>query len=103
MDLSSPKVTGADKLQLCSRYFYLGFALLPFLWAVNFVWFFKEAFVKEAYEEQRQIRRLVVASGALAGLSIGALVAWVTLFTVHRVEWGAFADSISFNIPTGGA
>jgi len=34
-----------------------GFALLPFLWAVNAVWFSKEAFVAPPYEEQKQIKR----------------------------------------------
>lgn len=35
----------------------VGFALLPFLWAVNAVWFLKEAFVVPAYEEQQQIKK----------------------------------------------
>ena len=34
-----------------------GFALLPFLWLVNVVWFFGEAFLKPAYEQQRSIRK----------------------------------------------
>lgn len=33
-----------------------GFALLPFLWLVNVVWFFREAFIKPTYAEQLQIR-----------------------------------------------
>ena len=33
-----------------------GFALLPFLWFVNSIWFFKEAFLKPPYEEQKQIK-----------------------------------------------
>lgn len=33
-----------------------GFALLPFLWLVNVVWFFREAFFKPAYTEQLQIK-----------------------------------------------
>lgn len=33
-----------------------GFAFLPFLWLVNVVWFFREAFVKPAYTEQLQIK-----------------------------------------------
>ena len=39
MDLSSPKVSADDKLDLCKKYFYIGFAFLPLLWAVNAVWF----------------------------------------------------------------
>lgn len=37
--------------------FVAGFAFLPFLWAVNAVWFVKEAFVVPHYEEQKQIKR----------------------------------------------
>nr|KAG5703384.1 hypothetical protein BaRGS_023431 [Batillaria attramentaria] len=33
-----------------------GFAFLPFLWFVNSVWFFNEAFRKPAYEQQKMIR-----------------------------------------------
>ena len=31
--------------------------MLPFLWAINSIWFFKEAFIKEHYEEQPQIKK----------------------------------------------
>lgn len=33
-----------------------GFAFLPFLWLVNVVWFFREAFIKPTYTEQLQIK-----------------------------------------------
>ncbi|KAJ0066048.1 hypothetical protein NL108_001273, partial [Boleophthalmus pectinirostris] len=33
-----------------------GFALLPFLWLVNVIWFFKEAFLKPSFTEQVQIK-----------------------------------------------
>lgn len=44
MDLSSAKVTPEQKVSLCTKYFYLGFLFLPFLWGVNAAWFFGEAF-----------------------------------------------------------
>lgn len=34
-----------------------GFAFLPFLWLVNVVWFFQEAFIKPTYTEQLQIKK----------------------------------------------
>jgi hypothetical protein len=34
-----------------------GFAFLPFLWCVNAIWFFAEAFRKPPYEEQREIKK----------------------------------------------
>ena len=33
-----------------------GFALLPFLWFINSVWFFNEAFRKPEYDEQKEIK-----------------------------------------------
>ena len=38
-------------------YFVAGFVFLPFLWAVNAIWFAKEAFIEPHYEEQKQIKR----------------------------------------------
>lgn len=37
--------------------FTAGFALLPFVWFVNSIWFFNEAFRKPPYEEQKLIRK----------------------------------------------
>ena len=34
-----------------------GFAFLPFLWAINFFWFRAEAFRKQSFEEQSDIRK----------------------------------------------
>ncbi len=34
-----------------------GFAFLPFMWAINFIWFFTEAYKKPAYEEQAEIKK----------------------------------------------
>jgi len=31
----------------------------------------------------------------------GIVVAWVTVFQLHRAEWGAAADQMSFIIPKG--
>ncbi len=102
MDLSNPKVTNADKLNLCRKYFQLGFALLPFLWAINSVWFFHEAFMKKPeYPEQAQIRRYVIMSAIGSLVFLAGLIAWISVFMVNRAEWGEFGDVLSFNIPTG--
>ncbi|XP_058805843.1 gamma-secretase subunit pen-2 [Phymastichus coffea] len=99
MDLS--KMSNDKKLQLCKYYFYGGFGLLPFLWAVNAIWFAQQAFCAPPYEEQKQIKKYVILSGVLALISISAYVAWIIVFQTYRVEWGQFADSISFVIPAG--
>ena len=50
MDLSKAK--DEEKLKLCRTYFLAGFAFLPFMWAVNFFWFFKYAFLVPAFNQQ---------------------------------------------------
>ncbi|NXH16103.1 PEN2 secretase, partial [Bucco capensis] len=50
------RVSNEAKLELCRKYYLGGFALLPFLWLVNVLWFFREAFVEAPYREQEQLR-----------------------------------------------
>merc|ERR1711976_933661 len=99
MDLR--RVKDEDKLDLCRKYYVGGFALLPFLWFVNSVWFFREAFLRDAFEQQKQIRKYVIHSmlGTLVWIAI--VVAWVTVFQLHRADWGETADRMSFIIPKG--
>lgn len=44
-----------------------GFALLPFLWLVNVLWFFREAFLAPAYTQQLQIKSCEWGGGSLGG------------------------------------
>ncbi|XP_023241106.1 gamma-secretase subunit PEN-2-like [Centruroides sculpturatus] len=99
MDLR--KMKNDDKLKLCRGYYIGGYFMLPFLWFVNFVWFFGEAFRKPAFEEQKQIRTYVLRSGIGALVWAAALLAWIVVFQVNRADWGETADKISFIIPTG--
>ncbi|RLU16532.1 hypothetical protein DMN91_010600 [Ooceraea biroi] len=99
MDLS--KISNEKKLYLCKWYFRAGFALLPFLWAVNAIWFLKEAFVVPPYEEQKQIKRYVIFSAIGAIAWTAALITWIIIFQTYRAAWGEFADAISYIIPTG--
>jgi len=99
MDLE--RLSNEDKLALCKKYFFMGFALLPFMWAVNAVWFLREAFLKPPFAEQRTLRNYVVASGCGAAAWLAAVVAWVWVFTTHRLAWGELGDDLSFVIPKG--
>ncbi|KAF2352123.1 Gamma-secretase aspartyl protease complex presenilin enhancer-2 subunit [Trinorchestia longiramus] len=99
MDVS--RATNARKLSLCRTYFAVGFAFLPFMWAVNAVWFLEEAFFKPAYPEQKQIKRYVIVSGIGAVLWLAGIITWCVVFSLKRSEWGEFADNLSFYIPKG--
>ncbi|KAK9753845.1 Presenilin enhancer-2 subunit of gamma secretase [Popillia japonica] len=99
MDLS--KMSNDKKLDLCRHYFKAGFALLPFVWAVNAVWFFNEAFKRDQYDEQPQIKRYVIYS-AIGSILWSIIIAiWIIVFQVYRVSWGAIGDNLSFIIPFG--
>ncbi|XP_025102467.1 gamma-secretase subunit PEN-2-like [Pomacea canaliculata] len=99
MDLRRMK--DEDKLSLCRKYYIGGFALLPFLWFVNSLWFFKEAFRRPPYEQQKMIRTYVIRSMIGTVVWIGAFAAWITVFQLNRASWGATADYMSFIIPYG--
>lgn len=101
MDLS--KVKNDEKLRLCQWYFKAGFALLPFVWFVNSIWFFNEAFRKPPYDEQKLIRKYVTLSAIGAFIWTIILSAWIYIFQTNRVAWEEFGDYISCLIPTGRA
>lgn len=94
-------MTNEGKLSLCRTYFKAGFALLPFVWAVNTIWFFNEAFRKPEYTEQKEIKKFVIYSAAGATTWLIVLTAWIITFQLNRDSWGEFADRISFIIPLG--
>uniref|UniRef100_U5EVA9 Gamma-secretase subunit PEN-2 n=1 Tax=Corethrella appendiculata TaxID=1370023 RepID=U5EVA9_9DIPT len=101
MDLG--RVPNDRKLYLCKWYFLAGFICLPFVWAINAVWFFNEAFRKPEYEEQKQIKRYVILSSIGAIIWLIVAVTWITIFQLKRAEWGETADYLSFIIPLGSA
>lgn len=99
MDLK--KLSNEDKLNLCKKYFFGGLAFLPFLWFVNIIWFFREAFIREPFEEQPKIKTYLIWSMVGLTLSMIIIMTWFAVFQTHRVEWGATADYMSFIIPRG--
>ncbi|EDW91660.1 gamma-secretase subunit pen-2 [Drosophila mauritiana] len=101
MDIS--KAPNPRKLELCRKYFFAGFAFLPFVWAINVCWFFTEAFHKPPFSEQSQIKRYVIYSAVGTLFWLIVLTAWIIIFQTNRTAWGATADYMSFIIPLGSA
>ncbi|XP_045610509.1 gamma-secretase subunit pen-2 isoform X2 [Procambarus clarkii] len=99
--MSLAKMPNERKLTLCRKYYMAGFALLPFMWAINAMWFFKEAFWTPPYPEQKQIRKYVIISAVGALVWLVGLISWVVVFQQNRSAWGATADYMSFIIPKG--
>jgi hypothetical protein len=46
-----------NMIKIIFFFFSAGFACLPFLWAVNTIWFFSEAFRREQFQEQKAIKK----------------------------------------------
>ena len=46
-----------------ASHFLGGFALLPFLWFINVVWFFREAFIKPSFTGQSKIKSCMYDHG----------------------------------------
>ncbi|XP_033757803.1 gamma-secretase subunit PEN-2-like [Pecten maximus] len=99
MDLK--RMSNEDKLSLCRKYYIGGFAMLPFLWFVNSVWFFKEAFIHPSYNEQKQIRTYVIRSIIGTVIWLAIIITWVIVFQSNRVTWGIIGDRLSFVLPRG--
>jgi len=101
MDLN--KMKNDRKLYLCRWYYRSGFVFLPFLWAINSVWFFSEAFKKPPFEEQKEMKKYVIRSAIGASIWFVAVVAWIITFQINRSAWGELGDNLSFIIPAGRA
>ncbi|MEQ2260183.1 hypothetical protein XENORESO_007344 [Xenotaenia resolanae] len=95
------RLPNEEKLSLCRKYYLGGFALLPFLWLVNVVWFFKEAFVKPPFTEQTQIKTYVKRSAMGLTFWVTVLTTWITIYQHFRAQWGEVGDNLSFTIPLG--
>uniref|UniRef100_A0A665W4U6 Gamma-secretase subunit PEN-2 n=1 Tax=Echeneis naucrates TaxID=173247 RepID=A0A665W4U6_ECHNA len=106
------RLPNEEKLSLCRKYYLVilvlmplifsgGFAFLPFLWLVNVVWFFKEAFLKPAYTEQLLIKTYVKRSALGLLLWVAVLTTWNIIFQHFRAQWGEVGDNLSFTIPLG--
>ncbi|PAV76524.1 hypothetical protein WR25_13650 isoform B [Diploscapter pachys] len=85
MDIS--KLTDQEKLAVCRKFFRIGFFFLPLVWAVNFFWFFSDAFCSKTNTVTRkQIRKFVILSGVGAFIWIAAFVIWETIFQVSFIS-----------------
>lgn len=94
------KLSDEEKLKISRKYFIIGCFLLPMVWLMNAVWFFREAFCKDA---PPALRRYV--GGSLIGFLVwlALFIVWVAVYQTQRPNWDAFGDYISFTVPLGRA
>ncbi|KAG0179525.1 hypothetical protein DFQ29_002001 [Apophysomyces sp. BC1021] len=86
------KLKPEDLVSISKKMFYGGFAFLPFLWLVNFMYFFSASRAPSAPQQLKK-------SGCVAWFI--ALTTWYAIFVQQRVAWGATADQITVVIPKG--
>lgn len=93
------RATEEEKVKICRKYFIVGWFLLPFVWLVNVVWFFKLAFITKPTHPV--IRRYVL--GSLLGVVVWTLlvIGWTVLYQTQRPNWGDAGDYISVVVPYG--
>jgi presenilin enhancer 2 len=95
------RIRDAEKLDLCRKYFYIGCFCLPFVWFVNFVWFFKHAYKREPFPQQKHIRKYTLFSIIGCVIWMILIVAWNIVFHYYRTSYTQYADYLSFVFPIG--
>ncbi|KAI8083174.1 gamma-secretase aspartyl protease complex, presenilin enhancer-2 subunit [Halteromyces radiatus] len=90
---------GFDEMIIISKkMFYGGFAFLPFLWLVNFLYFFQQTRKPSA---PKQLKHYVYLSLGGCLLWFIVLTTWYGIFVNERTYWGALGDKLTVVIPKG--
>ncbi|CAF5114838.1 unnamed protein product [Rotaria magnacalcarata] len=80
---------------------FRGFAFLPLLWLINFIWFFRQAFKVEPYPQQAEIRKYVIRSAIGTFIWCIIIIAWNIIFQQLRTRLGPAGDYLTFVVPRG--
>ncbi|KAI0983309.1 hypothetical protein GJ496_007958 [Pomphorhynchus laevis] len=89
-----------EKLKICKIYYIAGFFLLPFLWIINFCWFYNEAFRIES-DEKPLFRKYTIRSLWGSLVMCIPLVIWQIVFQLNRVSWGHAGENLTFVLLDG--
>ncbi|KAK4515518.1 uncharacterized protein ATC70_010468 [Mucor velutinosus] len=92
------KMSAEEHLSISKKMFYGGFAFLPLLWLVNFMYFFSTTRQPNASKE---LKKYVYLSFGGCVVWFILLTTWYGLFVNKRVSWGEGADRITVVIPKG--
>lgn len=91
-----------DKLNLCRKYYVSVFALHPFLWFVNLLWFYKETFRRLPYGQQKFICTYMINSMTEIVVCIVAFVFfWVLFFQLlvvmlHELVFWCYVSALYY-------
>ena len=93
------QVSPEEQIKICRKYFIIGCFGLPFVWLVNSIWFFRQAFIRKGSPRKMKMYLL----GSMIGFLVWTLVfiVWTVVYQTQRVFWGDAGVRISFVVPAG--
>ncbi|KAI7864956.1 putative gamma-secretase subunit pen-2 [Mucor mucedo] len=92
------KMSSEEHVNISKKMFYGGFAFLPLLWLVNFLYFFRTS--REATAPKALKKYIYLSLGGCMVWFV-LLTTWYGLFVNRRSAWGQTADRITVVIPKG--
>ena len=90
-----------EKLKICKKYFIIGCFALPFVWLINVLWFFKDAFITRSPPPPPKMRSYVFFSFIGLVVWLAVIVVWTSVFQTQRTDWGRTGVALSFFLPPG--
>ncbi|KAI9257920.1 gamma-secretase aspartyl protease complex, presenilin enhancer-2 subunit [Sporodiniella umbellata] len=92
------KMSSEEHVSISKKMFYGGFAFLPFLWLVNFIYFFSTS---RKADSPKELKKYIYLS--LTGCIFWFILTttWYALYVTKRISWGDTADRITVVIPKG--
>lgn len=116
MAKAASKLSDDEILRISRRYFYIGFAFLPFLWLINVLYFRSEVKNRADRIDKKVhsckhigIHNIIITIAikdikySLIGTILWLVIssAWFGVFVANRVQWGLAADKLTVVIPKG--
>ncbi|ORX92856.1 hypothetical protein K493DRAFT_316337 [Basidiobolus meristosporus CBS 931.73] len=95
---SLDKLKNHEIVSISRKMFYGGFAFLPWLWLVNFIYF--RPAINRA-DMNPVLRKYVYGSLVGASVWLAILVAWLSVFLIHRDSWNQLGEKLTVVIPKG--
>ncbi|KAI8376756.1 gamma-secretase aspartyl protease complex, presenilin enhancer-2 subunit [Choanephora cucurbitarum] len=92
------KMSSQEHIAISRKMFYGGFAFLPLLWLVNFLYFYKQT---QKTDAPKELKRYIYLSLGGCVVWFVVLTTWYGLFVNKRIDWGQGADRITVVIPKG--
>jgi len=98
--MTKPKnMSEQEILNISKKMFYGGFAFLPWLWLVNWIYFHQVLKQRPGLPDKIHF----YVKWSLRGSMIWAILIaiWIIVFQTNRVKWGHHIDGLYVTVPKG--